>query len=421
VFVSWASNLTPNDTNAHEDAFARDLQAGTTTCVSVDAAGIPRGAVADGQIGEAQPPSISADGRFVAFVSFGAIVPQFSGFWDVYVRDMVLGQTTLVSRSMSGTAANGDSRGPAITPDGRFVAFVSQATNLTPVQGVSADVFVRDLTTGSTQLVNVAPGGGSVTGASFAPAITPDGAFIAFASVSPDLVPGDTNGELDVFLRDVVNGTTTRVNVDSAGLPQATGTAFDSLPPALSDDARQIAFTTSAAELAPFDGNGVFDVYVHDRSMTLVAFCGTDGIASHVCPCSNGAPGRGCANSVFAAGAELVGSGDTSVSNDTLRLDATGLTGNGCVFYAGDASSAPSPLDDGLGCVTGTIVRIATKPVGGNASTYPEPGDPSISLRLGVPAAGGRRFAQGFYRNAAPFCGAATSNRTNAIAITFVP
>ena len=150
--------------------------------------------------------------------------------------------------------------------------------------------------------------------------------------------------------------------------------------------------------------------------------CAGDG-SSTPCPCANnGAAGHGCANSAFSAGAELAGSGIASVALDTVRFDAGGLTGSACVFFQGDAQTAPVAIEDGLGCVTGSIVRLGTEAIGGNASVYPDLGDPSVSVRGGIGSAGGTFYYQCFYRNAlATFCPPGTSNRTNGVAVTWVP
>ncbi|MBK7874933.1 MAG: hypothetical protein IPJ77_04150 [Planctomycetes bacterium] len=154
----------------------------------------------------------------------------------------------------------------------------------------------------------------------------------------------------------------------------------------------------------------------------VTAYCAGDGVLTD-CPCANnGGTGRGCANSSFANGALLSATGTASVSGDTLVLNASSMTGATCVFFLGDAQMLPVIVDDGLGCVTGSVVRLGTKAVGGNNSSFPQPGDPTISVRASIPGAGGTRFVQCFYRNAvASFCPPATSNRTNGLQITYVP
>ncbi|MFO1011591.1 MAG: VCBS repeat-containing protein [Planctomycetota bacterium] len=163
-------------------------------------------------------------------------------------------------------------------------------------------------------------------------------------------------------------------------------------------------------------------VSIYVQRPTGVGFCFGDGTGA-ACPCGNdGAPGHGCGNSTNAAGALLVAAGVPSVLSDTVALDASALTGATCVFFQGSAQMAPIVVDDGLGCVTGTVVRLGTKAIGGGSARFPQIGDPLISVRGAVPAAGGTRYYQCFYRNAvAAFCPPATSNRSNGVAVTWVP
>ncbi|MBK7874183.1 MAG: hypothetical protein IPJ77_00245 [Planctomycetes bacterium] len=151
-------------------------------------------------------------------------------------------------------------------------------------------------------------------------------------------------------------------------------------------------------------------------------FCAGDG-SGVPCPCANdGFLGHGCANSVFPDGATLAASGVASVALDTVALAANSMTGGTCVFFQGSASMAPVAVDDGLGCVTGSVVRLGTKAVASNASSFPQAGDPLVSVRGAIPAAGATRHYQCFYRNAvAAFCPPATSNRTNGVTIVWVP
>ncbi len=156
-------------------------------------------------------------------------------------------------------------------------------------------------------------------------------------------------------------------------------------------------------------------------SSLSTSFCRGDGSGS-ACPCGNtGFAGRGCANSVWNEGGGLAGSGVASVANDTLLLTATSLTGATSIFLQSDATMAAVAIDDGLGCVTGSVIRLGTKSVPQNTSVFPEPGDPLISVRGAIPPAGGTRYYQTFYRNAAVFCTSATSNRTNGLAIVWAP
>lgn len=207
--------------------------------------------------------SVSADGRFVAFVSRASnLVPGDSnGTDDVFVRDRMNGDTVRVSVGTDGVEANAMSTAPAISADGMVVAFVSAATNL--VAGDTngrLDVFVHERATGTTQRVSVDSLGNQASSDTFAPSLSEDGSRVAFASDAPDLVPGDGNGTFDAFVHDRATGTTVRVSVDSTGA-ESNGA---SLAPRISSDGLVVAFHSSATNLVASDLNFSNDVFVHD-------------------------------------------------------------------------------------------------------------------------------------------------------------
>jgi Tol biopolymer transport system component len=256
-FHSYSANLVTGDTNSHYDIFVRDRAAGVTERVSVDSAGLQAS-------GSSVFPSLSADGRVVAFASYATnlVAGDTNGTWDVFVRDRVGGTTRLVSRGLAGAPGNGSSEDPTIAADGRFVAFRSFATDLAPGPNAAfvVDVFVHDLVTGASELVSVGHQGQAADQMSDKPALSGDGRLVAFQSSATNLVVGDTNGVTDIFVRDRVAGTTVRVSLDSSGA-QSNSYSFHS---AISRDGRFVAFQ-SAAALVPGDNDGgYFDVYVHD-------------------------------------------------------------------------------------------------------------------------------------------------------------
>ncbi|MGD0946629.1 MAG: hypothetical protein ABSA52_04290 [Candidatus Binatia bacterium] len=267
AFYSDASNLVPNDNNGTTDVFVRDRQAGTTTLVSVNLSG---------KSGNRPSlfPSISADGSLVAFQSAASdLVPgDTNGASDIFVRDLQAGSTVRVC----GVQPNSSSLNPQISGNGRFVTFVSAATNLDPnVTPGILNIFVCDLTTGMVKSVSVSSAGVPGNGDSMTPAISFDGRFVAFKSESNNLVPNDNNDLLDVFVRDTVAGTTERVSVSLTG-----GDSNDvSFPPAISDDGRFVAFGSAASNLVRNDANGAADVFVRDRlgGVTLLVDLGADG------------------------------------------------------------------------------------------------------------------------------------------------
>jgi Tol biopolymer transport system component len=279
AFESFASDLVANDTNGTDDVFVQDLLMGTTTLVSVNRAGTGSGNNRSGT------PLLSATGRFVAFVSEASdLVPNDgNGTWDVFVRDVQIGTTTLVSVNQGGTDSGNRASGNdtvrrdfKLSPDGRFVVFASLASDLvaTDTNGVD-DVFIRDLQAGTTVLVSV-NGAGTNSGnrLSVLPSVSADGRFVAFQSNASDLVANDTNGTADVFVRDLQTGTTTLVSVNRTGTNSGNHLSFLMPSPlfsSISTDGRFVAFMSQSSDLVMTDTNAGFptldgqgDVFVRD-------------------------------------------------------------------------------------------------------------------------------------------------------------
>ena len=172
------------------------------------------------------------------------------------------GITERVSIASDGTQGNGASIEAAISADGRYVAFQSPASNLVAFDTNSlSDIFVRDRQTGTTERVSVATDGTQANGLSEQTEISADGRYVAFKSFASNLVAGDTNGTADVFVRDLVDDTTERVSVGTAG-GQSSGLSEQ---PAISGDGRYVAFQSFGSNLVAGDTNGLEDIFVRDR------------------------------------------------------------------------------------------------------------------------------------------------------------
>ena len=241
AFESSSDNLVPGVTSLNYQVYVRDRQLSTTYLVSAD----PSGGPADFHCWSA---SISADGRFVAFESTAAnLVPgDTNAHNDIFVRDLQSLATERVSVSSGGTQANADSMLPSISSDGRFVAFSSRADNLVPGDtSFGWDIFVRDRQAGMTERVSLASDGTQQNFDSDQPSISADGRFVVFTSTSSNLVPGDTNHSIDVFLRDRASGTTSRLSVSSDGTEASSGSGGSTI----SADGTCVLFFSEASDL----------------------------------------------------------------------------------------------------------------------------------------------------------------------------
>jgi Tol biopolymer transport system component len=264
VFRSNANNLVPEDTDALEDIYVRDLQANQTFLVSraSGAAGVKGN-------GGSFNASISADGSRVAFRSEATnLSPEDPDtIPDVYVRDLASSETILASRATgaAGVKGLGFSEFPQISGDGNRVAFRSESPNLAPEDlDTIEDIFVRDLTTAETLLVSRAAGDGPKGNArSTFVSISADGNQIAFDSQANNLDPADPLPDADVYVRDMQTGALELVS-RASGLAGAKGVPGSS-EPSISANGRYIAFQSAATNLDPDDTDGTLDVYVRDR------------------------------------------------------------------------------------------------------------------------------------------------------------
>ena len=255
AFESSAGNLVPNDTNGVNDIFVHDQETYETTRVSISTFGV-QGNSSSGH------PSISGDGRFVAFESHANnLVPEDSnGRQDVFVHDRHSGITTRVSVDSSGAQGNWGSSTPSISGDGRFVAFESD--DLVPGDTNSAgDIFVHDRTSGQTTRVSVTSAGGEAEAdhGFFDPVISADGHHVTFWSYANYLVPGDSDGSADVFVHDMTTGNTDLVSFKPNGEQNG---FFYAWFPSISGDGRYVAFRAHDSQLPDWGEEGI---YLRDR------------------------------------------------------------------------------------------------------------------------------------------------------------
>ncbi|HVM11483.1 MAG TPA: hypothetical protein VM638_03270, partial [Actinomycetota bacterium] len=256
AFTSDATNLVTGDTNGTQDVFVHDRVTGRTERASVASSG----AEADGLSAD---PEISADGRFVAFTSAASnLVPEdTNGTYDVFVRDLVLGTTERVSVGADGAQSPEGANDATINADGRYVGFSSSSTNLVPGDTNGwGDAFVRDRLAETTFRVSLGTGGVEANLGGGDPDLSPDGGHVAFTSISTNLdgVDGSVGG--DIFVRDLAADRTRLVSVGHDGSPANEQSAV----PAVSADGRFVVFRSRASNLVPGDRNTIHDFFVRD-------------------------------------------------------------------------------------------------------------------------------------------------------------
>jgi len=345
AFDSYATNLVGGDTNTTFDVFIRDRATGATRRISVSSAG-------EQSNGNSYRPSISADGRFVAFESSATnlVGGDTNGFTDVFVRDRETGKTRRVSVRSDGSEANEGSDNASISADGRFVAFRSAASNLVggDTNGYT-DVFVHDRATGKTTRASVRTDGSEANGDTGNPSLSAHGRFVAYVSTASNLVGHDLNTASDIFVRDRETGKTSRVSVNSAGVE---GDGYSDWP-SISANGRFVAFYSDAPNLVAGDSNAYEDVFVRDREKgrtrrVSLSSAGDPGNAASSDPFIS-AGGRFVG---FISDASNLVGGDTNLHSDIFVFDrATGRTRRASVSSDGteanDGSSDPFISADG--------------------------------------------------------------------------
>jgi uncharacterized repeat protein (TIGR01451 family) len=359
-FVSAASNLVPGDTNGVGDVFVRDRRTGLTERVSVGLKGV-EGNGDSNFLGIATETAISDDGRYVAFKSEASnlVRGDRNGATDVFVRDRVAGTTERISVDSAENEAGGGGDDPAISPDGRYVAFVTSDFDGDFV----SDVYLRDRNAGTTVRISVAADGGDAFGTSDGPSVgaRSGGPVVAFTSNADNLVSDDGNGTPDVFVRDLSGATPTteRVSVTSDEQPPtfAGGFGFGSRGPAITGDGRFVAFSSDAVNFTdPAQTLNRFDVFVRDRQAGTTELASPDAGGGEADGASEGAAispdGRFVSFASFASDLVAESGGDPLLQDAYVRDRTAGSTER--VSVASDHSNAKfGPFD----------THVATGPV----------------------------------------------------------
>lgn len=310
AFQSASSNLLDGNTaldsaSGFYDIFVTDRYDGSISLISVNKKGV------QGQA-DSIDPAINSDGRYTAFTSGVQLTAtDTNAYSDVFVYDRTSLAPELLSLRTNGTLGNSHSNMPDISDDGTVVAFASSASTLVPSDtNGDADIFVRDRVAGTTTRISVSSTGAQANNRSTSPAISANGNWITYSSRATNLLGSgnDTNGLEDVFLYNRSNGNTTRLSVRNNSGNQAIG--GNSIEPAISSSGRYVAFASEATNLVPGDAEGHRDVFVRDRT------AGTTDRVSKVWNGGSFTPGNGS-------------SGDPAISEDgddvAFESDATNL------------------------------------------------------------------------------------------------
>jgi Tol biopolymer transport system component len=381
AFTSLASDLGPTDTNGTTDIFLRDLMTGVTTLLSANAAGTQAANASS------STPVFSPDGTKVAFVSQATDLgpADNNDAPDIYVRDLVTGTTTLASVGEEPTGiGNAASDLPAFSPDRTRVAFQSDSSLVpedVPREGaVGRDIYVRDLSAGTTTLVSITPGGTSGNGDAQAPVFSPDGSKIAFNTTTSDLGPTDTNGFEDIYVHDVNAGTTSLVTGNAAGTDAGNGlTIFRRL---FSPDGKSVYFHIDATDLVALpDVNRGSDIFARDLQTGTTTLISTNATGTASANCGSILPilSADGARLAFASNANDLGPTDINGQVDVYLRDLqAGVTTLVSATASGDDSgnSRSRPLSLNRDGTRVAFSSYATD-LGPNDTDEPTPPEPT--------------------------------------------
>jgi len=358
TWVAWysdASDLVPGDDNGQVDVFARALNGGITYCVSVSEDGIPAGVGED--ISLPRGLSVSAGGDFIAFTAYGS-----SGHPEVFVRDMKMKRTGKLSPGNPEEHADSPSLNPSLSKDGRFVAFESPASGPAgDPAGPFSNIFVRDMQNGEVELISAGPGGESADGDSFLPSISWDGRMVVYSSRAPNLVSGQQATGTNVFVFDRARGETALVSASGKG--DAANGDSRTLPSSISGDGGSVLFRSATTGLAPPDANMTDDLFIRDLVTSAVfrISLGDEIIASSLGAISGALDFDG-RNVVFSSGLDHLARGDINRGTDifvrnlqTRKVHPVSIPGSGDPIF----SESSDPAISG----TGGVVAFAARPL----------------------------------------------------------
>ncbi len=277
-YVVFVSSATfAGSTGKHRQIFWRDRNTGTTKLVSASASG------QEGD-GDSYYPAISGDGKTVAFESYSTnlVDGDKNGYRDIFVWHSATGKIQTVSIGKNGASADAESYEATVSGDGNLIAFTSAASNISEIEkGVSNNnVFIRDMSAGITTMISVDPrakkGGGGSK-----PSISYDGSRVAFYSHTETLVPNDNNGLWDIFLWEKGVNALKRISLtsDHKERNQGNESANRVVAPAISGNGRYIAYATTATNMVPNDNNNFQDVFLYDSNTdsTIMVSNANDG------------------------------------------------------------------------------------------------------------------------------------------------
>ncbi|QRM27783.1 M10 family metallopeptidase C-terminal domain-containing protein [Microvirga sp. VF16] len=339
VFESPASNLVAGDTNGSADIFRKDLLTGEVVRISTTSTG------AEGN-GHSNNVALSADGRYAVFTSSAdnLVAGDTNGKADIFLKDLATGNVTRVSTDGGRRQVGGDSDKALISPDGRYVTFESYASDLVAGDtNNTRDVFLKDLFTGAVARLSTSSDGTGGDGDSRSAQISPDGRYVLFESNATNLVAGDTNGTSDVFLKDLLTGEIRRISTDSSGT-EGNGYSYQAR---FSADGRSVVFTSRASNFVPGDNNADYDVFLKDLATGAIDRLSTTSTGAEVHGWSEeprlSKDGRYL---IFASAADDVVPGDSNHKYDLFRKDL--VTGE-VIRLSISAEGIPSDDDTGYG------------------------------------------------------------------------